>query len=106
MSDTMTIRCNNIPRDILSWHDLTAKERADFDYLDTEDEQYSAQFVRYRGACYDLGEFMCIDRTIAPHCQRPGWESFDGYHSDTFFSATLVRLVDDGERVIMARCYS
>jgi hypothetical protein len=93
MSDKLKIMTNNQPRDILTWHDLSEKERAGFDYLDSEEKQDGASFVRYRKWVYDLGEFMrCSDHW--PVC----WH---GYSSDSFFSGTLIRYVDDNERVIM-----
>jgi hypothetical protein len=106
MSDTLTIKCNNVPRDTLYWYELTAREQKEFDYLDTDDKQAEATFFRYKGIVYDLGEFMRIGRSIAPHCQRPGWETFDGYASDSYFSGILVRYVQDCERVVVATYYS
>ena len=94
MSDTMTIKTNNVPRDVLSWYELTDAERAEFDYLDSDTAQSDASFFRYRGNIYDLGEFM-----ISP---LKGW---DGYHSDSYFSGILVRYVEDCERVIVATYY-
>ena len=52
-------------------------------------------FFRFRGVLYDLGEFM--------HTDLDGW---DGIAPDTFFSATLVRLVDDGQSVVVGRVYA
>lgn len=101
MSDKMTIRCNNVPRDILNWWDLSDAERKEYDYMDEEDQQ-NMQFFRYKGYLCDLSEYMVIDRNIAPHPQREGWEKFEGYASDSFFSGTLIRMVDDRERVIVA----
>ena len=102
----MTIRCNEQPRLMLDWDQLTKKEQADFDYLDQRN-QPEASFVRYKGVVYDLGEFMAIDKRVAPHPQRMGWEAFDGYHSDSYFSAVLVRYCkDDDDRVVMATAIS
>ncbi len=105
MSDSMRIICNNVPRLLLNWDQLTPQERKDFDYL-SEDDRIGRDFVRYRGSAYDLGEFMRIDKTVAPHCQRPNWEKFDGYYSETFFSAVLVRYTEDMDHVIMALALS
>lgn len=107
MTDTMTIKTNNVPRDVLQWFDLTVAERdsGDFDYLDTVDAQASAAFFRHRGNVYDLGEFSRIDQTVAPHPQRQGWEDWDGYRSDSYFSGILVKYVQDFERVIVATYY-
>lgn len=105
MTDTMTIKTNNVPRDVLHWYELTDAERAEFDYLDSDDAQCSASFFRHRGTVYDIGEIIRIDKTVAPHPQRQGWEKWDGYHSDSYFSGILVRYVEDCERVIIATYY-
>ena len=105
MSDTMKIKTNNVPRDVLHWWDLTDAERAEFDYLDSDDRQNFASFFRYRGVVYDLGELIRIDKTVAPHPQRQGWEDWDGYHSNSYFSGILVRYVDGWQRVIVATYY-
>lgn len=93
----LRIVTNNIPRDILYWYDLTEKERREFDYLDTEERQSDATFFRYRGATYDLGEFMRID-VNAPESMK----QWHGYSSDSYFSGVLVRYVENFERVICA----
>lgn len=106
MSDTLKIKCNNQPRDLITWFDLTPKEQAEFDYIDTEDKQIEAEFFRYKGVAHDTHEFMRIDRNIAPHCQRPQWEKFDGYFSDSFFSGVLIRYTNHMEQIVAASYYS
>jgi hypothetical protein len=99
MSD-LTILTNHRHRDVLLWHELTDDERAEFDhYLDTDDKQADASFFRYRGNVYDLGEMQ----RVPPHSGLDGW---DGYENDSFFSGTVVRYVDDNERVIAGRFFS
>jgi hypothetical protein len=88
---------NNVPRDLIDELDLTLAEREDFDYLDwdaIEEGTDSASFVRYRGQVMDLGNFT-----------RGGPEGWDGSYADTFFSAYLIKIVDD-ERVIMGYYYA
>jgi hypothetical protein len=101
----VTIITNNVPRWIVEAHELTAAERADFDYLDweaIERGEDSASFLRYRGEVYDLGEFECWDNPASP--TRHGW---DGIRPDSFFSGILVRYADDSfESVIVGRYYS
>ena len=89
------VTTNNIPRDVLYGFELTARERAEFDYYSTEEEFNSAQFFRYKGEVYDLGEFEVA--TI------PGW---DGQQVDSFFSATVIRYTDDYERVVVGLALS
>lgn len=98
--DKLKIRTNRQPRETVRWYELTAKERAEFDYLDTEERQSDAEFVRYKGWTYDLAEFMRVP---------PGADEmakWDGYHGDSYFSGVLVKWVDDNERVIMATYFS
>ncbi len=98
----MKIQCNNKPRIVLNHWELTEKEQSEFDYL----PEGEGSFFRYKGLVYDLGEFMRIDKGVAPHPQRPNWEKFDGYLSDTFFSGVLVKFSADLDSVIVARYYS
>lgn len=98
---TLTVKTNNVPRDVLDACELTLAERANFDYLDwpaLERGEESASFFRFKGRVYDLGGFM-----VSTDPQLAGW---DGYESDTFFSVTLVRFVENGERVVVGRVYS
>ena len=88
---------NNKPREVLTWHDLTKKEQAEFDYLDTDVGQSCADFVRYRGWVYDLGEFW--------HSKEPEWDGHNG--GSTVWSAVYMRYLRvDGRRdldyVVMA----
>ena len=88
---------NNKPREVLTWHDLTKKEQAEFDYLDTEDKQAGSSFARYRGWVYDLGEFFSSE--------EPGWDGHNG--GGTVWSAVYMRYLRVGddldcERVVMA----
>lgn len=99
----MKIITNNKPRFIIYGFELSDKEKEQFDYLDNIDE---CSFFRYKGEIYDLGEFMRIDQSIAPHAQRPGWENWQGYSSDSFFSGVLVRYTSDHESVIVGRYFS
>jgi hypothetical protein len=100
---------NNVPRFTIDAYELTAAERAEFDYLDwdkIESGEDSATFFRYKGTLYDLGEFsrdygITRDAGLPEHLSK-----WDGYASDTFFSATVVRLSADGESVVVGRVYS
>lgn len=97
MPDEMTITTNHVPRNVIDAYELTAAERAEFDYLPwqaIDAGEDSASFFRYRGELYDLGEFVATDRTreLRPRSPLCAW---DGYRSDSFFSATVVRYVYD-----------
>lgn len=109
MTDSLTIRTNNAPRPILQWSDLSEKERREFDYLDTEQRQQEATFFRYKGNVYDLGEFMrCPDSEQSnPQMRAAGFHTWDGYHSDSFFSGILVRYTDEWcESVVVGDYFS
>ena len=98
----MKIACNNKPRRFIYGYELSEKERADFDYLNPE-ELDMRDFVRYKGHLYDTGEFMRVTAGVA-NCQREGWEKFDGYFSDSFFSGVLIKYIDS-DNCIMASYY-
>ena len=107
---TLTVITNNVPRLIVDAYELTVAERKDFDYLDwpaIDSGTDSATFFRYRGQLYDLGEFSTdygITRGSGLLHELAGW---DGYQSDSFFSATVVRFVeDDSDYVIVGRVLS
>ena len=94
----MTVVTNHVPRPLLDSAELTPSEREKFDYLDwpaLDEGTDSATFFRYRGEVYDLAEFMVGG--------EPGW---DGSMADSFFSGLLVKIVDDGESVIVGRWLS
>jgi hypothetical protein len=94
----MQITCNYAPRAILHWHELTAREQAEFDWIeDPADSCYS--FFRYRGEIYCLADFMRPPIDLAE-------KRWHGIHTDSYFSAILIRLVDLGESVIVARVYT
>ena len=101
----MTIITNNQPRDVLNGWDLTPAERAEFDYIDwpaVERGEASADFVRYKGQLYDLGD----TEGMFPADRR--WF----YLSDSFFSGVLFRYpMDefghvDTEAIVCGRYYT
>jgi hypothetical protein len=93
---------DNKPRDVLYWWELTDKERAEFDYLDTEERQSEASFVRYKGWVYHLGDFERLPDHAPKTPEYETMRKWDGYQSDSFYSGVLVKYVEDFERVIMA----
>jgi len=92
---TMRIRTNNVPRGIVGGYDLTSKEKEQFDYLEDVD---GGLFFRFKGNVYDIGEFM--------QCEIDELKSWEGYTSVSYFSGVLIKLVDDGERVIVGQYFS
>lgn len=112
MSDTATgvrVTTDNKPRDIIDAYELSATEREEFDYLDwakIDRGEDSASFFRFRGSLYDLGEFSA-DYGITKGAGLPDHlAKWDGYMSDSAFSATVVRYVEDNERVVVGTVLS
>jgi hypothetical protein len=89
-----TIITNNIPRDLITWHELSMKEREDFDYIESGDDCFEYRFFRYKGNVYDVYEFIS------------GMKGWDACASDTFFSGTCIRMVYDEDKVIVGRYYA
>ncbi len=100
MSD-LRIITNRVPRDVLNWYELTEKERAEFDYLDSEERQAEANFVRYRGEVYDLGEFERTPNNEPARQELNQLAAWDGYRGDSFYSGVVIKYCDDFERVIV-----
>jgi len=103
----LKIITNNVPRDIIYDYELSADERAEFDYIDwgaCERGENSASFVRYKGELYDLGD----TEGVFPPDKR--WF----YRSDSFFSGVLFRYARDPdfrgdidpEHIICGRYYA
>lgn len=109
----MKVTTNNVPRGLVSLAELPAGVAAsEFDYVDADDA-HGPRFFRYRGAWYDVQEFV----RIVKRSHATGWAhgvddgspllAWDGVATDSAFSATLVRYADnDGERVIVGRASS
>jgi len=94
----MNITTNNKAREILSFFDLTEKEQDSI--KDNYDSIKESAFFRYRGDLYDLNDFMCNNQNSS----LPS--DWDGYCSDSFFSALLVKYLDCGEELIVGLAIS
>jgi hypothetical protein len=100
----MKIRTNNHPRDLISWQDLTAKEKKELDWI-VNPQETGYDFFRYRGYIYALANFIRIEK-LADDSPLKGWE---GQESESYFSGTLVKYARDdagrldSERVIVGR---
>lgn len=104
----MQIITNNVPRDVIYGYELTVEEQKEFDYLnwDKPDQDNDIHnFFRYKGQLYDLEEFQPTTELHSPEVKelKDGWQ---GYQSDTFFSGTLIRYVEDYERIVVGRYYT
>ena len=85
MTSKLTITTNNHKRDLLYWHDLTDKERAEFDWID-QDEADNFEFFRYKNWTFCLSDFMRIEGH-----DDSAFSAWDGYTNDSFFSGTLIK---------------
>jgi hypothetical protein len=96
----LTIKTNNRPRQTVPGFVLFENQavRKQFDYL-TDDEFRDESFIKYHGWWYAMCDFMRIE----PGSSFEGWH---GYHGDSYFSGVLIKLVDNGEEVIMGTYYS
>jgi len=107
MSD-LRIITNHVPRDVIEAYELTTDERDQFDYLDwpsIDRGEESASFVRYRGELHDLGEFEAVGPRHTDE-RRDALAEWDGVRADSFFSALVVRYVDEYERVVVGLALS
>lgn len=102
----MNITTNNVPRDLLYLSDFSSSDqtkiRNQYDWMDAEDLECKFGFFKYRGCFYHLQDFMRVANEATG--DLVGW---DGYAGDSFFSGTLIKLVDNNcEQVIVGRYYS
>lgn len=89
----ITITTDHKWKNVLNWQDLTPKQQAYFDWLDDEEKQIGASFVKRRGHVYCLDEVMTIGRHSP--LATDGW---DGVANDSYFSGIVVKLSRDGEQ--------
>ena len=110
---TMKIITNWQPRDMVSLHELPAKERLYFDYVE-DDDWYTPRFVQYRNGWYDVFDTQRIEPDTGQR-HHMGWAMrvhpgsplchFDAIESDSYFSGVLFRLEED-DRVVVARYFT
>jgi hypothetical protein len=85
---SVKVTTNNVPRDLISFDDLTPDERKDFDYIQ-DDYRGHVRFFRYKGEVYDTD-----DCEVSPSPQ-PWLANWSGYFSETFFSGVVFKYVPD-----------
>ncbi len=89
----LQIITNNHWRQFIYGHMLTEKEKADFDYMDKDEIDYT-NFFRYRGRVYSINDFMILRNDEHGPFKTSEW---DGYHGDSVFSGVLIKLSECGE---------
>ena len=111
MTDSkIQIVTNNKPRPILSYWELTDKQKniVDREYNGLEDIEVNS-FVFYKKRPYLFDDFTRVNNN--PWCNLPpsspiitgGWHA---YLSDTFFSAILIKICADNETCIIGSYYA
>lgn len=100
----LNIVTNNVPRFTIDAHELTLKERADFDYLSWDlidkGEGDNATFFKFKGQLYDVGEFLNCGHSS-------GMSGWDGCASDSAWSGVLIKCVGNNfDSVIVGRYFS
>jgi hypothetical protein len=96
----MKIITNNQPREVLSGHELTEKERKEHDYIDWEAVargEEGVSFFRYKGELYDINEATGIPPLNSEHGK---WL---GIIPETYFSGIIFRYGRDTDEVIVGR---
>jgi hypothetical protein len=93
----LTVKTNNVPRNLIYGYELSEKERKEFDYISAEDLS-THEFFRYKGNLYDPSDFMRVDPGTEGNCGLKGW---DGYESDSYFSGIVIKYRNDFEQVIV-----
>ena len=96
-SQTVTVKTNNVPRDLIWAHDLNVaqhtKLRQEFDYMSDEDFQ-GGMFFQYRGEFYSLSEFLTLNGDLLAQ----GWQGICG---QTAFSGLVVKIVESCTSVVV-----
>lgn len=92
MTDSLVIKNESEPLDILNGWDLTEEEASEFDYI-KDIAEASGRFARYRGEVYDLHDCEPVFETL-------GGKGWHGCYGTSYWSATLFRYVADGENVV------
>lgn len=98
---TVKIKTNNAPRPLVPLCDLPKNVQADFDYVNEDD--YECRFVQYKGTWYDVFDTQVVG-TARGGSAVVGFEGWDSFLSDSFFSGVLFRMV--GESHVVCGTYT
>ena len=114
----LKIVTNHVPRDVVMGYQMDHKILKDEFDIETEsmnDDEISdlcsMQFVKFRGVWYNLQDFITTSPVPWNHGLPEEFLDWHGYASDSFFSGTLLKYVEDNDildydRVVMATYYS
>lgn len=84
---------NNNWRPVLHWHDLTEKEQDEV--KDNYETVKDSTFFRYKKQIYDLNDFLRVGEDLC--------HNWDGYMSETAFSAILVKYSKSNDSLRVGR---
>jgi hypothetical protein len=79
------VKTNNVPRQLLSWCELSAKHQADFG----DSDEFGDYFI-YRGEAYSLADFCSFSE---PH-------DWDGHFAQSYFDAIYVKLLPNHHVIV------
>lgn len=97
---TLTIRTNNVPRDIIYYNDLTKFEQQEvIDNYGTSGCNSWSGF-RFKGFLYNLDDFTTTAYTSG---DLKDWQAV---YCESAFSGVLIKLVDNGERVVVGMYFT
>ena len=114
----LKIVTNHVPRDVVMGYQMDHKILKDEFDIETEsmnDDEIgdlcAMEFVKFRGVWYDLQDFITTSPGPWNHGLPEEFLDWHGYASDSFFSGTLLKYVEDNDildydRVVMATYYS
>jgi hypothetical protein len=77
-------------------YDVPKKVLKDYDHLDSSES--TDQFLNYHGVWYHLSDFLYID-----HAESVPLRVWDGYYSESAFSAVVIRVSRDCESYQIGR---
>lgn len=95
MDNDIKIITNNHSHELVNFWDLKDKDREW--YEDMFDGIEDEHFFYYRGNCHLLSDYMRIESN-SPLAKY----GYDAYSSDSFFSGTMIKLVENNEYVKVA----
>ena len=92
----MTAITNNHVRLFKYYHELSDEQHktieSDYDWLD---DPTCENWLVYRDRLYCISDFLSVHNTVYNPIVQDWQEGWDGYISDSFFSAIVIRLYDD-----------
>ncbi|MEV5068894.1 hypothetical protein MRBLMI12_000450 [Microbacterium sp. LMI12-1-1.1] len=103
-----TVTTNGHARELRTYSDLTPETRAHFDYItltEEDDEAYTPRFFTYRGAWFDVQDFVVIESDANPSGMRTPFghvvsassplTRWHGIATDSHATATVIRWARD-----------